>query len=108
MVQASRNCYVEQRGATMWKQARWSPAEDMACCRSYLRVSEDPLVGNNQSKEVFEARAQVVSYHPCCGRKASLSVGLFTGCGPTAPGSSLRLRLASDQRHQTSDVFPVR
>lgn len=43
----------------MGKQARWSPAEDIACCRSYLRVSEDPLVGANQGKEVFEARVQV-------------------------------------------------
>jgi hypothetical protein len=33
----------------MDKQPGWTAAEDIACCRTYLRVSEDSIVRENQT-----------------------------------------------------------
>jgi hypothetical protein len=41
---------------SMGKQPRWIAAEDVASCRAYLRVSEDPVVGSNQTSGALEAR----------------------------------------------------
>jgi hypothetical protein len=39
------------------KQPRWMGTEDVvASCRAYLRVSEDPIVGSNQTSATLEDR----------------------------------------------------
>jgi hypothetical protein len=38
----------------MGRQPRWIAAEDVASCRAYLRVSEDPIVGSNQTSSALE------------------------------------------------------
>jgi hypothetical protein len=42
----------------MGRQPRWIAAEDVVSCRAYLRVSEDPIVGSNQTSGALEVRIE--------------------------------------------------
>jgi hypothetical protein len=46
----------KQHRHKMGKQPRWMGTEDVASCLAYLRVSEDPIVGSNQTAATLEDR----------------------------------------------------